>query len=152
MRGYFGIGVYKPKTVENIGTLWRTAYQMGASFIFTIEKRYTKQCSDTYKAYRHIPLFQFKDFKSFVDSRLYNCRVICIEFNDKSVPLKDFKHPEACVYLLGAEDGGLPKEITDKYDTIELPSVRTPSYNVAISGALVMFDRLNKINMKSINQ
>ena len=34
---YFGIGIYKPKTQENIGSLWRTAYILGASFIFFID-------------------------------------------------------------------------------------------------------------------
>ena len=43
-RGYFWIWIYKPKTKENVWTLWRTAYQMWASFIFVIWKRYKKQC------------------------------------------------------------------------------------------------------------
>lgn len=37
-KGFFGIGVYQIKRSENIGTLWRSAYILGASFIFTIEK------------------------------------------------------------------------------------------------------------------
>ena len=34
--GYFGIGVYRLKTEANHGTLWRSAFQFGADFIFTI--------------------------------------------------------------------------------------------------------------------
>lgn len=30
-RGYFEIGVYHPKTPMNVGTLWRSAYQLGAA-------------------------------------------------------------------------------------------------------------------------
>ena len=41
---YFEIGVYHPKKEVNIGTLWRTAYQLGASVIFTIG---LKDCSDS---------------------------------------------------------------------------------------------------------
>ena len=33
---YFGIGIQNGKTPENLGVLWRTAQNMGASFIFTI--------------------------------------------------------------------------------------------------------------------
>ncbi len=36
---YFEIGIFHPKTKENIGTLWRSAYQLGAAGIFTIGKR-----------------------------------------------------------------------------------------------------------------
>ena len=145
-RGYFGIGVFNPKTHENIGTLWRGAYQLGADFIFTIGKRYSKQHSDTLKTWRHIPLFQFKNFEEFKSSALYDCRMVAIEFGDTSVPIQTFDHPQRAVYILGSEDGGLPKEILrdDNVFKLELPSVRTPSYNVAMAGTLVMYDRFIK--------
>jgi len=28
---YFGIGIYQGKTESNVGTLWRSAYQLGAA-------------------------------------------------------------------------------------------------------------------------
>lgn len=31
-RGYYGIGIYHPKTTENVGTLWRSAHNFGADF------------------------------------------------------------------------------------------------------------------------
>ena len=46
-RGFFGVGIENTKTHQNIGTLWRSASIMGASFMFTIGKRYKKQASDT---------------------------------------------------------------------------------------------------------
>lgn len=49
MSGYFEIGIFHSKTEQNIGTLWRSAYQLGASGIFTIGKRYKEMSSDTYK-------------------------------------------------------------------------------------------------------
>lgn len=143
MRGYFGIGIYHCKTEHNIGTLWRSAYQLGASFIFVIGKRYKKQSSDTYKTYRHIPLFQFEDWETFENSRVYDCRIVCVEIGGK--PIKDFIHPPTCIYLLGAEDGGLPKEILKGKSVIELPAQRQSSFNVAVSGSIVMYDRINKL-------
>jgi tRNA G18 (ribose-2'-O)-methylase SpoU len=144
MRGYFGIGIYSGKYEVNIGTLWRSAYQLGASFIFIINRRYKKQCSDTMKVWRHIPLLQFETFEDFKSMIAYDCPIVCVEFNDKSENLKDFKHPERCIYLLGAEDGGIPKHIYKEYKTIEIPSQRQQSYNVAMAGTIVMYDRFIK--------
>ena len=33
---FFGIGIQNGKTPENLGVLWRSAQNLGASFIFTI--------------------------------------------------------------------------------------------------------------------
>ena len=38
-RGYFGVGIYQPKHWENVGTLWRSAYQLGASFLVVVGSR-----------------------------------------------------------------------------------------------------------------
>jgi len=34
--GYFEIGILHPRNSANVGTLWRSAYQLGASGIFII--------------------------------------------------------------------------------------------------------------------
>ncbi len=59
---FFGIGIYKPKSSENIGSLWRTAYILGAQYIFLIGKRYTKQKTDVLHTWSRIPLFQYETF------------------------------------------------------------------------------------------
>ena len=46
---FFGIGVYQPKTSHNIGTLWRSAYILGAKFIFIVDGKDNNQTSDTQK-------------------------------------------------------------------------------------------------------
>lgn len=147
-RGYFGIGIYQPKTVENVGTLWRSAYQMGASFIFIIGERWSKYKrrlsynADTCKSPRHIPLYEYESYEDFKKNRPMLCQLVGIEFCERSVPIANFVHPQQCIYLLGSEDGGLPKEVMDDCQHIlELPSIRTPSYNVAVAGSLVMYDR-----------
>ena len=60
-RGYFEIGIYQGKTPANLGTLWRSAFQLGAAGIFLIGNRFKKHASDTTSAYRHIPLRQYTD-------------------------------------------------------------------------------------------
>lgn len=142
-RGFFEIGVYRSKTPANVGTLWRSAYQMGAAGIFTVGKRYPMQASDTLKTHRHIPCREFSDFDVFLDSLPYSCPIVAVEMGGK--PLADFKHPEQAVYLLGAEDHGIPPQVLARcHHVVSLPSVRTQSYNVAVAGSLVMFDRQNK--------
>ena len=144
MRGFFEIGIFHTKTVSNVGTLWRSAYQLGAAGIFTIGKRYPRQASDTVKAYRHVPLREFDTFENFLAALPYSCPLVGVEMGGRE--LTQFTHPERAIYLLGAEDHGLPPDVLRRcHHTISLPSVRTESYNVAVAGSLVMFDRLTKL-------
>lgn len=143
IRGYFGIGVFHPKTTENIGTLWRSAHNFGADFIFTIGKRYKRQPSDTTKAERHIPLFEFETFDDFKKHLPKGCRIVCIEQTESASNLKNVCHPENCAYLLGAEDTGIPESIMIGHQKV---FIDTPMcLNVAVAGSIVMFDRLNKV-------
>lgn len=143
-RGYFGIGVYHSKTEVNIGTLWRHAQLYGADFIFTIGRRYSPQASDTLKAYRHMPLFNYIDFAEFYDKLPYAAQLVCIEMDEKAKPLTEVNHPQQAVYLLGAEDHGLPKTVLEGHQTIQIPSLEPISMNVAVAGTLVMYDRYVK--------
>ena len=139
-RGYFGIGIFHGKNEENIGTLWRSANILDADFIFTIGKRYSKQCSDTMNTPKHIPLWHFDDWDDMFHHVPYNCPVVAIELDDRSVPLETFVHPERCIYLLGAEDHGLPPEILDRcWATVQLLGDRC--MNVSTAGSIVMYDR-----------
>jgi tRNA G18 (ribose-2'-O)-methylase SpoU len=141
MRGYFEIGVYRPKTETNIGTLWRSAYQLGAAGIFTIGRRYVRQSSDTTVAWRHVPLRQYETFGDFASAIPLGCEIVGVEMGGK--PLADFAHPERAVYLLGAEDTGLPPEILAQCNRlVSLESVNTPSFNVAVAGSVVAYSRV----------
>ena len=140
MKGYFEIGVYHCKTAVNLGTLWRSAYQLGAAGIFVIGARFQRQSSDTVKAFKHIPLREYSTFEHFQDARPYDCMLIGIEMGGRN--LSGYNHPERAIYLLGAEDHGLPGKIRDKCQSIiSLEAVKTPSYNVAVAGSLVMYHR-----------
>jgi tRNA G18 (ribose-2'-O)-methylase SpoU len=141
VRGFFEIGIYHGKTEHNIGTLWRSAYQLGAAGIFTIGRRYDKQASDTYKAYRHIPLRNYADFDAFNAARPFDCPLVGIEMGGQSIG--PWPHPQRAIYLLGAEDHGLPPDILARCQhVVSLPSVREASFNVAVAGSIVMYDRL----------
>lgn len=142
-RGFFGIGVWHPKTEQNIGTLWRSANIMGASFIFTVGKRYKKQCTDTLKTTRHIPLTHYDSIQDLHSHLPHGCQLVGIEILDSAVPLEEFQHPQQVAYLLGAEDHGLPGEVLRKcHQVVRLRGERC--LNVAVAGSIVMYDRMNQ--------
>ena len=63
--GYFAIGIVGAKTAQNVGSLWRSAFQMGASYIFTIGARYRNSNTDVLHAHQRIPCFEFRDWSHF---------------------------------------------------------------------------------------
>ena len=141
-RGYFGIGIYKPKTTVNIGTLWRSAHNMGADFLFTISHRYYKQPSDTGWACRHVPMFHYTDWQDFLNHLPAGCDVVVVEQFDCSRDLAEFVHPESCVYVLGAEDYGVPEDLALGHQKVKIKTLRC--LNVAVAGSIVMYDRMTK--------
>ncbi len=144
-QGYFGIGIQNGKTPENLGVLWRTAQNMGASFIFTVGKRYAKQACDTRKATGAMPYFHYNDFEDFYKHIPKGAQLVGVELNERSVSLETFEHPRRCIYLLGAEDNGLTKAAMDKCHFLVKFDSRE-SINVAAAGSIVMYDRQLKIN------
>lgn len=145
-RGYFGIGIFNPKVQENIGTLWRHAYLYNASFIFTIGSKPKKQVTDTINSFNHIPLYYYETFEEFLKNIPKGCELIGIELDKKSIDLQDFKHPLNCIYLLGNEGYGLPQEIMEKCNNIiQVYSPKPQSMNVAVTGTLIIYDRIIKL-------
>lgn len=140
MRGYFGIGIENGKCKMNIGTLWRSANLMEASYIFTIGERYHRQSSDTMKTPLHIPLYHYKDRDAFYENMPKDCPLVGIELSDSAKPLCKFTHPDRCTYILGAEDHGLSaKTLGLCHHLVVLPGRR--SMNVAVAGSIVMYSR-----------
>jgi len=142
-KGYFGIGIYNTKIGANVGTLWRSANIFGVSFIFTIGHRYKKQSSDTMKTPNDIPLLAFDNFDDFYKHLPYGCQLVGIEIVETAIKIQEFEHPKQCVYLLGAEDHGLPDSVLGKCQgVVVLPG--DYCLNVATAGSIVLYDRILK--------
>lgn len=140
MRGYYGIGIYQPKNEVNIGTLWRSAYILNASFLFTVGRRYKPQSSDTMKAHRHIPTYHYPTFNTFKDNLPFDCMLIAVEITPDAVDLFSFKHPQRAAYLLGAEDNGIPNYILEQcHKVVRLRG--NYCLNVATAGSILMYHR-----------
>lgn len=141
-RGYFGIGVYHPKTEQNIGTLMRSAYLYGAAFVFTVGRRYKVQASDTPKTFRKIPLMHYTDIDDLIEHLPFSSPLVGVELDPTAVPLSQYTHRPQATYLLGAEDHGLPPEVIAKcHELVVLESVQPYSMNVATAGSIIMYDR-----------
>ena len=90
---HFGIGIYKPKFDANIGSLWRSAYLLGASYIFIIEGEFKQFATDTQKSWKQIPLHIFPS----TDSLPVDTELVVVETKDvrsRAVDLPFFKHPK----------------------------------------------------------
>ena len=145
INGYFGIGILSPKTEQNVGTLWRSAYQLGASVLYTIGGRYKTSSSDTLNVPARIPLIELDNWNNFVESAAPKSAVwVAIEMG--GTPLSEFKHPRNAIYILGSEDHGVPKSVLRGCrEIVSLESETYGSYNVAVAGSLVMYDRMMKM-------
>jgi tRNA G18 (ribose-2'-O)-methylase SpoU len=138
--GFFEIGIDHPAHDENIGTLWRSAFQLGASGIFTIGKSQKRRHSDTVKTWQHIPLRTYKTFDQLHAGIPFGTQLIAVEIG--GTPLSEFVHPARCIYLLGSEHTGLaPSNLARCHQTIAIESIRKQSYNVAVAGSLIMYSR-----------
>jgi tRNA (guanosine-2'-O-)-methyltransferase len=143
-QGFFGIGIQNGKTPENLGVLWRSAQNLGASFIFTIGNRYAKQACDTHKAVGAMPYFHYKTFKEFYSHLPKGAMLVGVEITATAKPLETFTHPRRCIYLLGAEDHGLSKEAIEKsHYLVKFKS--SLSLNVSVAGSTIMYDRNSKL-------
>src|SRR3990167_1880379 len=139
----FAIGIEHVKHSVNLGTLLRSAWNLGAAMVFTVGRRYDRQHGDTVSAYRHIPLLHFVSWQDYRDHAPFDWQPIGVEIAPYSIPLERFVHPKCAVYLLGPEDGSLSAEAMGLCKAI----VTIPSrlcLNVSTAGAIVMYDRLQK--------
>jgi tRNA G18 (ribose-2'-O)-methylase SpoU len=144
-RGFFGIGIYNLKRSANFGGLLRNAQAFGADFVFTIgarQLRYGVGSGNTGKAERHIPVFNFIDWETFLKERPYGCMLTGIEYSAdvEGFNLRNYTHFEREVYILGAEDTGLSKDILEKCNSVVFINTGI-CLNVATTGALIMYDR-----------
>ena len=140
---FFGIGIEHTKTHQNVGTLWRSANLLGASFIFTIGRRYKRQSSDTMQTWKTIPLWHFETVDAMLSHSPFDCLLIGVELDERATPIQSCVHPDRCIYLLGAEDHGLTKATRDRcHRLVQLPG--RASMNVASAGTVVLYDRFAK--------
>jgi len=138
-KGYFGIGIYQTKEQDNVGTLWRSAMNFGADYIFTIGARYKRQRTDTTKTWKNIPLFEYRDWDDFKAHIPRDAELVFVEQTEDAKLLETATHPKRAIYILGAEDYGVPVELKRGHQKVQID---TPMcLNAASAGSIVMYDR-----------
>ncbi|MBM3521433.1 MAG: RNA methyltransferase [Alphaproteobacteria bacterium] len=142
MRGYFGIGVEGVNKPMNVGAVVRTAHAFGASFAFTLGATYARDeanLADTSDAAGNLPFYEFASIADFALPR--DCELVGIELMAEAIELPSFRHPRAAAYILGPERGSLSPDVVVR--CVHIVKIPTRfSINLALAGALVMYDRL----------
>ena len=141
VRGYFGIGVESLSKPMNLGALQRTANAFGAAFTFSVSavpKIRVLHHADTAKSDLHVPWYLWDTIDDMQLPR--GCQLVGIELTDDAVDLPTFRHPLRAAYVMGGEARDLSPHMQAKCAFI----VKIPTrfcINVALAGALVMYDR-----------
>ena len=145
-RGYFAIGAERMSKSLNLGNLMRSAHAFGGAFTFTVGAMYSaaEAFADTSRGHQHLPHY---DWKTIDEMRLpRGCKLVGVELVDDAVSLPRFLHPSRAAYVLGPEKGSLSPEMLARCDVC----VKIPTrfcVNVAMAGAIVMYDRVMSRSM-----
>lgn len=142
-KGYACIGLFNPKTPENVGSVMRASGCYNVHSVFYTGKRYdfAKQfCTDTNNKHLDIPLISVEDLQSIVP---LDCVPIAVELVEGAKSLVDYKHPPRAFYIFGPEDNSLKKKITNFCrDTIYVPT--NGCMNLAATVNVILYDRMAK--------
>lgn len=142
-RGYFALGVERPKHADNIGTLLRSAVCFDAAFLYTVGRRFPKQASDTVRSWRHTPIIEFADVEDWHAHLPFDCVPVGVELVEGARPLESYTHPQRAIYLLGPEDGSLSRAAQDVCREIVQIDTRY-CLNLAAAGTVLLYDRCAK--------
>lgn len=141
-RGYFGIGAEGTSKSANVGALLRTAHAFGAAFCFTVGAGFDARegrKADTSATETHVPFWRFDGAEAI--SLPQRCVLVGIELSEEASLLPSFRHPLNAAYVLGPERSSLSPAVLARCKHV----VRIPtrfSLNLAVAGALVLYDRL----------
>ena len=146
---YSCIGLYNPKSPENVGSVMRAAGCYGVASVFYTGKRYERAAdfvTDTKRVHYDIPLIGIDDLKKILP---LGCVPVAVELVDGARSLPEYTHPDRALYIFGPEDGSLDKEIRDWCeDVVYIPT--TGCMNLAATVNVVLYDRMSKgLNTRS---
>ncbi|WP_426358389.1 RNA methyltransferase [Pseudocolwellia sp. HL-MZ19] len=142
-KGYACIGLFNPKSPENVGSVMRASGCYGVHSVYYTGKRYDLAkafYTDKNKVHLDIPLIGVEDLKNTVP---LGCVPVAVELVDGAKSLVDYKHPPRAFYIFGPEDGTLKKHITDFCrETIYIPT--NGCMNLAATVNVILYDRMAK--------
>ena len=144
-RRYSCIGLFNPKSPENVGSVMRAAGCYGVNSVFYTGTRYDRAqefITDTKKVHQDIPLIGIDDLKKILPQ---GCTPVAVEMVEGARALPDYTHPDRAIYIFGPEDGSLGKDVLEWCeDVIYIPT--NGCMNLAATVNVVLYDRLAKGN------
>lgn len=148
--GFAEVVIDNGKNYSNLGTIWRTAYNLGAAGTGQIGQRYKRQSSDTLDAWRILPHRVYLDSDEWYQTMPYGAQAVAVEITEGATSLYEFEHPKQAVYVFGPEDGSVQPRILEKVQhTIYIPTDHC--MNQAVTVGVVLGHRANQIKERNGN-
>ncbi len=141
------IGLIKPKSPENVGSVMRAAGNFRVDSVFFTGKRYPRalklkssSVDMSRKISQNIPL---TEVTCLLDNMSKNMKIVCVEFAENAIPLPEYQHPCHAFYIFGPEDGTISQEVIDRADAVVyVPTIGC--MNLAATVNVVLYDRSAK--------
>lgn len=141
MRGFAAIGLVRPKIAVNVGSVLRAAYCYDAALVcIQGDRTDIRACTDTFKAYRHIPVQRGEDLHDLIP---FDTVPVAVDLVADAEPLPSFQHPQRAFYVFGPEDGTLGKNILQWCARRVVVPTRQ-CMNLAATVNVVLYDRMAK--------
>jgi tRNA(Leu) C34 or U34 (ribose-2'-O)-methylase TrmL len=132
---HFSLAIIGGKYRENLGHIMRLALNFGASSIYLVGCKYTRQAADTLNTAHTIPVVECEEIPDIVGTqRVY------LELSPDAVPLPEYSHPKRALYIIGPENGSL--DVPHGFDCVEIQTVA--SMNQSQATAVLLYDRKAK--------
>ena len=98
-RRYSCIGLFNPKSPENVGSVMRAAGCYGVNSVFYTGKRYARAqefATDTKMIHQDIPLIGIDDLQKIIP---LGCTPVAVELVEGARPLPEYTHPDRAIYI-----------------------------------------------------
>jgi len=142
-RGFAAIGLHRPKSKANVGSVIRASMCFEAASIAIsgdrIDGSWIKSAPNVTAGHRHIPILR-GELRSLAP---FGAVPVAVELIDGAEALHDFVHPASAFYIFGPEDGTLGRAILDWCPRKVMVPTRL-CMNLAATVNVVLYDRLAK--------
>jgi len=140
-RGFTSIGLVRPKSHHNVGSVLRAAFCYGAAMVaIQGDRSDVRSHLDTFKAWRHIPVLRGNDLHALIP---FDAIPVAVDLVDGATPLPAYQHPQRAFYVFGPEDGTLGRSVLDWCPHRVVVPTRE-CMNLAATVNVVLYDRMAK--------
>ncbi len=139
----FGIALYNPINLFNVGGVLRNAHVFGASFVSIIKKDfvYKRMKIDTTNATKHLSFKVYDCMQEFLEDVPNSYKVLGVETYGE-IDLPNLIHPKKCVYVFGPENGSLPASYISPQNAVKIDTKYC--LNLSTTTGIVCYDRTSK--------